>query len=174
MIVSILVVPAILTYYLITLIYRLVIKRNRRNLTKHWQVGDLLIPTDRAYIIRETLTKSKRVYMVLLGWNERKVYVELEKGMVHEIEYPNISSNKAAIWRKNFEDSKKYMGNTPGFQPGLGDNVTQVGNTTNKTFHGKSIDLLTETECNIYLKEALDNEDYETAELIKERLEKFR
>jgi hypothetical protein len=39
---------------------------------------------------------------------------------------------------------------------------------------GKSIELLTEIECQIYLKECLKDEDYETAELIKKQLEKYR
>jgi hypothetical protein len=33
---------------------------------------------------------------------------------------------------------------------------------------------MNEIECEVYLKKALDEEDYDTAELIKKRMEKFR
>jgi hypothetical protein len=33
---------------------------------------------------------------------------------------------------------------------------------------------MNEIECEVYLKQAIENEDYDTAELIKKRMEKFR
>jgi hypothetical protein len=33
---------------------------------------------------------------------------------------------------------------------------------------------MNEIECEVYLKQSLENEDYDTAELIKKRMEKFR
>ena len=45
---------------------------------------------------------------------------------------------------------------------------------TNNSIDGKSIELLTETECQVYLKQCIETEDYEKAELIKERLKNFR
>jgi hypothetical protein len=33
---------------------------------------------------------------------------------------------------------------------------------------------MSEIECEVYLKKALEEEDYDTAELIRKRMEKFR
>ena len=45
---------------------------------------------------------------------------------------------------------------------------------SDETIHGKHIGELTETECQVYLKECLENEWYEKANMIKKQMEKFR
>jgi uncharacterized protein YqgQ len=47
-------------------------------------------------------------------------------------------------------------------------------NEQGSMINGKRIEFLTETECQIYLKECLDREDYEKAELIRKQMEKYR
>jgi hypothetical protein len=39
---------------------------------------------------------------------------------------------------------------------------------------GKPIILLTETECQVYLKQAIDGENYDIAEKIRKQMEKYR
>ena len=43
-----------------------------------------------------------------------------------------------------------------------------------RIYNGKPIDVMSEIECEVYLKKALEEEDYDTAELIRKRMEKFR
>ena len=61
------------------------------------------------------------------------------------------------------------MGKDPGFAPGLGAQKNISG-----SIDGKSIDLLSETECQVYLKKAIETENYELAEKIKKQMEKYR
>jgi hypothetical protein len=81
-----------------------------------------------------------------------------------------MNFNKSATWRQNYEVAKKVMGCEPGFTGG----VSESSKSTGKKIDGKPIDLMNEIECEVYLKKALDEEDYDTAELIKKRMEKFR
>jgi hypothetical protein len=45
---------------------------------------------------------------------------------------------------------------------------------SDEKIHGKHISELTETECQVYLKECIENEWYEKAEMIKKQMEKYR
>ena len=81
-----------------------------------------------------------------------------------------LRDNKSGLWRQNYEDAKKVMGVNPGFTGNIGDE----SETTGKKVDGKPIDTMNEIECEVYLKKALEEEDYDTAELIKKRMEKFR
>jgi hypothetical protein len=60
------------------------------------------------------------------------------------------------------------MGVEPGFKSELGESKS------GGKIDGKPIELLNEIECEVYLKAAIDDQDYETAELIRKRMEKFR
>ena len=60
-------------------------------------------------------------------------------------------------------------GAKPGFTPALNNTVD-----SSSTIDGKHIDLLSEVECQIYLKKALESENYELAEAIKKQMEKYR
>jgi hypothetical protein len=64
------------------------------------------------------------------------------------------------------------MGVEPGFKPGVND--TSSSTLSGKQYDGKPIELLTEVECEVYLKKAIEDEDYDAAELIRKRMEKFR
>ena len=60
------------------------------------------------------------------------------------------------------------MGKTPGFKPELTDLPSS------HKIDGKPIELLSEIECQVYLKNAIEQEDYDSAELIRKRMESFR
>jgi hypothetical protein len=62
------------------------------------------------------------------------------------------------------------MGINPGFSGCIDDESETIG----KKVDGKPVDLMNEIECEVYLKKAIENEDFDTAELIKKRMEKFR
>jgi hypothetical protein len=64
------------------------------------------------------------------------------------------------------------MGIEPGFKPSVND--TSSSTLSGKKYDGKPIELLTEVECEVYLKKAIEDEDYDAAELIRKRMEKFR
>jgi protein-arginine kinase activator protein McsA len=81
-----------------------------------------------------------------------------------------MNFNKSATWRKNYEEAKKVMGCDPGFSGGVGESNNSIG----RIYNGKPIDVMSEIECEVYLKKALEEEDYDTAELIRKRMEKFR
>jgi NACalpha-BTF3-like transcription factor len=55
----------------------------------------------------------------------------------------------------------------PGFSPGL-------KTSTILKVDDKPVETLTEVECEIYLKKALKEENYELADAIRKRAEKFR
>jgi hypothetical protein len=88
--------------------------------------------------------------------------------MVYQVNWSVMNFNKSYTWRKNYEDAKKIMGCDPAFSGGVGE--SSIG----KVYDGKPIDVMNEIECEVYLKKALSEEDYDTAELIKKRMEKFR
>lgn len=54
-----------------------------------------------------------------------------------------------------------------------GDIYTKDTTKTNEQSNSKSVDSMNETECNVYLAKALEEENYELAERIKKRLEKL-
>jgi hypothetical protein len=130
------------------------ITKSRRRDYADWKVGDVIhvIGVDQ--------------HFKLLGWSDDGFFIEKE-GAVNKMDWSKLQYNKSVIWRRNWEGCKAAMGTEPGFAPGLGKS-SNVGVS-------KPIDLLSETECEVYLKIALDKEDYTTAELIKQRLAtKFR
>jgi hypothetical protein len=87
--------------------------------------------------------------------------------MVYQVNWSVMNFNKSAIWRKNYENAKKVMGCDPAFPNG-------VGTTDKGKVDGKPIELLSEIECEVQLKLAIENEDYTLADKIRKRLEKFR
>lgn len=140
---------------------------------KGWEIGDKLILTEEWWRKLESVNQS---YGVLKGWDEEHVYVQFGSN-VSQLEYHDIKHNKSWIWRENYRKCEEFMGKAPLF-----DAVIQDHGWDNKkdepkqdgTIHGKNISELTETECQVYLKECLENEEYELAEMIKEQMEKFR
>lgn len=149
-----------------------IVSANRKKEFKDWQKGDLLIlkPSSKYSSI---LTKNGKDLAVLEGWTEDNLYIDCHAGYISKVSWDELSVNKSALWRRNYDEAKKVMGVDPGFSRVV--SVSSVGKTSGgKTYDGKVIELLNEIECQVYLKKALEDEDFEVAELIKKRLEKFR
>ena len=150
-------------------IFGLITENNRKNKCKNWKVGDKLILThvgDYSSILK----RNRKEFATLKGWSLTDLYIDCGAGLVHKVEWGVLLTNKSDVWRQNYEEAKKVMGVNPGFSGGIGDESESTG----KKVDGKPVDLMNEIECEVYLKQAIENEDYDTAELIKKRMEKFR
>ena len=127
-----------------------------KNEVKDWEVGDSVL-----------LIKEDKLFK-LLGWTLNHVYVQVD-GITHKIDMDNVGHNKSAIWRRNYNECKSVMKTEPGFKPGL-----QPNSAKSTVCDGKVIELMSEIECQVYLKQALESEDFETASKIREQLKKYR
>jgi hypothetical protein len=142
--------------------------KNRRARCKNWKVGDKLSLCKGRH--NDILEHRKKEYAILKGWDLDNLYIDCSDGMVYQVNWSVMNFNKSAIWRENYENAEKFMGCKPGFSGGVGESST----STNRIYCGKPIDAMNEIECEVYLKKALEEEDYETADLIRQRQEKFR
>ena len=142
--------------------------KNRKARCKNWKVGDKLSLNRGDHY--QILKNNNKEFATLEGWDLNNLYISCGNNMTYQVNWSVMNFNKSAIWRKNYDEAKKVMGCNPGFSGGVGEESESTG----KTYSGKPIDLMTEIECEVYLKKALDAEDYDTAELIKKRMEKFR
>jgi len=150
--------------------------RSRKSEYKDWKVGDKLILDryngDTAYTV---LKKSGKSYAKLCGWTRDYIYVDVHDGSVYKIEWDELKLNKSAYWRRNYNEAKKAMGTNPHFSSDIEEPETRSSSSSPEgTIDGKPIELLTEIECQVYLKKAIDEEDYQTAEAIRKRMEHFR
>jgi hypothetical protein len=143
--------------------------KNRKKKCKDWKVGDKLILT-RYGDYSSIVTKNHKEFAILKGWSLTDLYIDCGDGSVYKVDWDVLLNNKSDLWRQNYEEAKKVMGVNPGFSGGVGDESESTG----KKVEGKPVDLMSEIECEVYLKKAIENEDYDTAELIKKRMEKFR
>jgi len=132
------------------------VESSRKKETSDWQVGDLLC------------ISGEDDYVTLVGWSNESFYIDL-KNVVHKIGWRKLKYNKSAVWRRNHKSCEEYMGTQPGFKPALKNEVS-----TKSKINDKPIELLTETECQIYLKKALEEENYELADAIRKQMEKYR
>ena len=142
---------------------------NRKKKCKNWKVGDKLILTRVGDYI-SILKENRKEFAILKGWSLTDLYIDCGAGLVHKVDWDVLLTNKSDVWRQNYEEAKKVMGVNPGFSGGICDESESTG----KKVDGKPVDLMNEVECEVYLKQAIENEDYDTAELIKKRMEKFR
>jgi hypothetical protein len=131
-----------------------------------WKVDDVLT------------IEGKDKYATLRGWTRTFVIVVFDGAdCMNRIEMKEVKNNKSAYWRKMYNDCEKTMGTKPKFNDKgviYYTNPSKKNGKTENVIDGKNIDLLTETECQVYLKLCLESEDYETAELIKKQMEKYR
>jgi hypothetical protein len=159
----------VLGFLVSIIIGKSILAKNRKKKCVNWKVGDKLILT-RVGDYGSILTKNHKEFAILKGWSLTDLYIDCGDGSVHKVDWDVLRHNKSDLWRQNYEDAKKVMGVNPGFTGNIGDE----SETTGKKVDGKSVDLMSEIECEVYLKQAIENEDYDTAELIKKRMEKFR
>lgn len=144
----------------------------REKMLKTWQVGDKLYPRPCFYrdspSASSAFTKSGKNFLTLAGFDMYYVFVKIS-GVTHKLSFNEIDYNKSAMWRKNYESCKEFMGTEPDFNP-----VILDSNTSKDTIEGKPVELLTEIECQIYLKQALEEEKFELAEKIRQQMQKYR
>jgi hypothetical protein len=142
-------------------------EKNRKKRCQSWKIGDKLALCKGRH--NDILSTKRKEYAILKGWDLDHLYIDCGDDMVYQVNWSVMNFNKSDNWRRNYENAKKVMGCDPAFSGGVGDS-----NPIGRIYEGKPIDLMTEIECEVYLKKALDDEDYDTAELIKKRMEKFR
>jgi len=142
-------------------------EKNRKKRCQSWKIGDKLALCKGRH--NDILSTKRKEYAILKGWDLDHLYIDCGDDMVYQVNWSVMNFNKSDSWRKNYENAKKVMGCDPAFSGGVGDS-----NPIGRIYDGKPIDLMNEIECEVYLKKALDEEDYDTAELIKKRMEKFR
>lgn len=152
--------------------------RARKSECAKWHTDDMLIldkyEADDAYRV---LKESGKSYAVLKGWSLDSLYVDVHDGSVYKIEWCELKENMSAKWRNNFNEAKKVMGTDPAFHAEVEQierNITGSSKGTGVMIDGKPIELLSEVECDVYLKQAIEAEDYKTAEAIRKRIEHFR
>lgn len=125
---------------------------------KDWQVGDTI----------SILFHGDEKLKNLLGWTIDNVYIEND-GHTHKLDMSKVVFNKSAIWRRNYDECKSIMKTEPGFKPGL-----EPMSSKSDVCDGKVIELMSEIECQVYLKKALESEDFESASKIREQMKKYR
>lgn len=162
------IIGAVVTICLIAFWAHLNTLKSRQREYKDWEIDDLIIVNPH-YMGHITFSNGKQLAKVK-GWNEYDIYLNFGDNQVHKFDWDIFKSNKSALWRRNYKECEKAMGKKPGFSGGCSDSGIKGGRKIN----GKPIELLNETECQVYLTEAIVDEDYELAELIRKRLEKFR
>lgn len=148
----------------------------RKKRCSKWEVGDFLAIKN----YQDVLKKHNIKFAELRGWDAYNVYVFLGEH-VYQINHTDVDFNKSSIWRENYNNCKSYMG---GKQPTFNHIITQhefqeeekksEDSSPHGVINGISIAVMNETECEVYLKVALEEQKFESAELIKQRMTKFR
>jgi hypothetical protein len=152
----------IVSIILLAKIRTFILYRLRAREFKDWQIGDEV----------EFIIKFQTKIYILGAWSKQFIVVKGGDGNFGELKWSDFSKNLSATRRRKYEICKKDMGKEPGFTP-LQKMLTKKKSVSSYN-DGKDISLWTETECQTFLKIALDSEDYEFADLIKKRLEYFR
>lgn len=140
---------------------------NRKKRCKNWKIGDKLV-LNRGDYYRE-LEKNKEDYAILKGWSLEHLYIDCGGNLVHKVPWSCLNHNKSTDWRQNYEEAKKVMGCDPEFPNGVG-----TSSTSKEKIKNTPIETMSEIECEVQLKLALETEDYELADKIRKRLERFR
>jgi hypothetical protein len=142
--------------------------KKREKLCKEWKVGDKLIVDSLELELQ--LQKRGLEYAILSGCNLDNVIIQIGDD-VYCRDWDVVKHNKSHTWRQNYEKCKSSMGVEPSFNP-----IIKDGGSSNPSgmIDGKPIELLSEVECQIYLKQALEEENFELAEKIRQQMLKFR
>jgi hypothetical protein len=138
---------------------------------KDWEVDDLIIVND--FTITHRLNNNGKKFAKVKGWTVDNVFLDLGDDYVNKYTWDVVDTNKSALWRRNFKQCESTMGKKPGFVAKVNDEGVESPNSGDK-IDGKPIILLTETECQAYLKQAIDGENYDMAEKIRKQMEKYR
>ena len=149
--------------------------KNRKTRSSTWEVGDVIL-INRSEIslgLNRALEENGNTRVVKLsGWNEESVMFELGNKVFVE-EWKAIDVNKSNYWRTQYNECKGFMGKDPSFTPVVTDVVPSSSSDTDM-IDGQPIETLSEIMCEVYLKQAIQNENYELAEKLRKRMERFR
>jgi hypothetical protein len=139
--------------------------QNRKRKMKSFKVGD---------VCQIRNIDGKTIYAKLSAWNSSHLFFQYEGG-VFEQDWSDLKLNKSLKWRENYEDSVKAMnGQKPTFDPIVSiKHESSTSDQIDPTFN-KPLENLNETEANIALKHAIEQEKFEYAEKIRQHLTKFR
>lgn len=144
---------------------------SRKSEFKDWIVGDKIVLKsniiDYAEIQKFYNPQINQNLGNVVSWDEYNIYLKIGN-TVHKCEWSWFELNKSALWRRNYDECKKYVGVDPRFNSELDESNSRI------KIRGNTIELLNEVECEVFFKISIDEEDYDTAELIKRRMEKFR
>lgn len=159
----------VLVFFVGYLIFSNSIKK-REKLCKEWKVGDKLILN--SFELGLQLNKHNKEFGILVGCNPENVIIQIGDNFYCRNWYV-IKHNKSYEWREHYEKCKIAMGTEPSFNPIINDNNKSSSNSSGM-IDGKPVELLTEVECQIYLKQSLEEENFELAEKIRKQMQKFR
>ena len=143
-------------------------KRTIKKITKDWKVGDNIV-LERDAILRMRLQNPCTPQ--LAGFYEDYVFIKCGNLTIN-MGWDDVMYNKSQTWRKFYSESKKFMGQEPGFQDILMEVNSQSGSNSESTTE-LDVRFLTEIECKVYLDIALENEDYELADKLRKRLDEL-
>lgn len=152
------------------------IKRTRRKMkTSGWKVGDMIIPrpSGSSASLWNRFEETKSSYVELSGWDPESVYLAIGETVFQE-DYESVKHNKSDTWRKNYERAKKFMGANPAFSSTVKPDSVAGKVGEKDMIDGEPIETMNETLCQIYLNQALEEKDFELAEKLRKRLERFR
>lgn len=146
--------------------------RNRKSMSKGWKIGDVIILrySEITAELRKEMNKTNIGTVTLSGWNEDEVFYNVGNKVFCE-SWNSVYSNKSHVWRDNVNKCTEFMGSKPGFNPHV---EPETPNTSSGDVEGESIDTMNETMCQIHLKKAIEEENYELADKLRKRLENFR
>ncbi len=110
------------------------------------------------------------------------VMVYHEKDRVYTVKWSSFHRNRSAYWRRLNKECKQAMKTDKDVVDVEVTILNSKGNNSKSSSYssshplldGKAVELLTETECQVYLNLALQEEEFELAEAIKNRMVNFR
>lgn len=156
-----------LSIFSIVYIIKTIIYEKRRKKSKNWKIGDAV-----------KLTFSSPVdysdkFHELISWNKHNIFVQY-KSTIYKCSWSHLKINKSAEWREDYNKCKKFMTQEPNyskFEVFLENGEVLVKNNKKDNLFDKPIELLNETESEIALKNAIEKEDFELAELIRQHMD---
>ena len=116
------------------------------------------------------MNKNNVSTVTLCGWNEDNVFYDFNN-LIYCESWKSIGNNKSQVWRDNANKCAEFMGSEPGFNPHV---EPEKSNTPSDTIEGEPIEIMSEIMCQVYLKKAIEEENYELADRLRKRLENFR
>lgn len=154
-------------------VYTFIQRMSRKSRSKNWKIGDVILYDylNLSYELKLVIKEKKLNSLTLSGWNGDNVFYTVDKTCYCE-KWGTIDSNKSQIWRDNYNNCKTFMGKTPAFDEYV--KKSSGGFGEKDSVDGVPIETMNETLCQIHLKRAIEEENYELADKIRKRLENFR